>query len=343
MQSEQGPKQVGDTPECVLSGLLQSFPRIGIFRLQFTAEQRIVMPEYSGSAWRGLLGHCLRKAACVTRQTECSGCLLIGTCSYATLFEDSHQTSDSRVRGGYPHPYVLGTPLHDPRVLEPGDTLSFDLTLMGAACAALPYVVHAMQMAGMKGIGKGHGRFCLVRVDQKTGFHSDWKPIYTAGSPLSPAVDIDIDTIISDPPDSPVTVEFLTPLRVKRKGRLIGPREFDFIEDFILPLIWRVNTLAQIHGTENKQLQGFELKDLIHGIEIESHSLSWFDWTRYSSRQNTKMHMGGMIGRVQFQGQALGTLWPLLVLGQWIHVGKATTMGLGHYRLLPPASLPEMT
>ena len=45
------------------------------------------LPAYTGSAWRGLLGRCLRQTVCVTRQPRCDGCLLLRTCVYSTFFE----------------------------------------------------------------------------------------------------------------------------------------------------------------------------------------------------------------------------------------------------------------
>ncbi|MDK2820086.1 MAG: hypothetical protein PWP31_51 [Clostridia bacterium] len=58
----------------------------------------------------------------------------------------------------------------------------------------------------------------------------------------------------------------------------------------------------------------------------------WVDWERYSSRQDTRMKLGGVVGKVTYQGE-LAELWPLLIIGQWTHVGKAVTFGMGKYRV----------
>ena len=44
------------------------------------------------------------------------------------------------------------------------------------------------------------------------------------------------------------------------------------------------------------------------------------------------MQLGGLLGSVQLQGD-LAPFAQLLHLGQWLHVGKNATMGLGGYRL----------
>lgn len=53
---------------------------------------------------------------------------------------------------------------------------------------------------------------------------------------------------------------------------------------------------------------------------------------RYSSRQDQKMKLGGVIGEWQFKNLS-PELAKLLYLGQWLHCGKNATFGLGKYRI----------
>lgn len=57
------------------------------------------------------------------------------------------------------------------------------------------------------------------------------------------------------------------------------------------------------------------------------------DWTRYSNRQQQAMTLGGAVGGWRLAGD-LRPFWPLLNLGQWLHVGGKATFGLGRYTLL---------
>jgi len=75
-------------------------------------------------------------------------------------------------------------------------------------------------------------------------------------------------------------------------------------------------------------------------IQLRDPQLTWHDWTRYSSRQQTKMNMGGLIGSFSLDGD-LQNFWPYLWLGQWTHTGKGTSMGLGAYRI-ETTSLPTI-
>jgi CRISPR/Cas system endoribonuclease Cas6 (RAMP superfamily) len=42
--------------------------------------------------------------------------------------------------------------------------------------------------------------------------------------------------------------------------------------------------------------------------------------------------MDGVVGWLEAEGE-LGDLWPVLECGEWVHVGSATGMGMGGYRL----------
>lgn len=45
--------------------------------------------------------------------------------------------------------------------------------------------------------------------------------------------------------------------------------------------------------------------------------------------------MGGVVGVVEYEGEAevVRPYWPLLRLGEWVHVGKGAVMGMGRYRV----------
>ena len=107
---------------------------------------------YLGSAWRGGLGHALRKTVCVTRLPACDPCMLLRSCPYPFLFESRTPPGAEKLTR-YPR-----TP--GPYVLEPADqrfdthdaTVNLGVTLFGPANAHLPYLVHALDQAGRNGL-----------------------------------------------------------------------------------------------------------------------------------------------------------------------------------------------
>ena len=80
-------------------------------RLEFTTEQPIHLPEYAGSALRGAFGHALRRAACVTREPDCSACALYRSCPYPAIFETPPPLHYARrTLSNVPQPFVVEPP-----------------------------------------------------------------------------------------------------------------------------------------------------------------------------------------------------------------------------------------
>lgn len=93
----------------------------------------------------------------------------------------------------------------------------------------------------------------------------------------------------------------------------------------------RLSLICQIHLGITPQADYAALK--AHAATVRSRpALRWYDWQRYSNRQQQSMHLGGAIGDWH-----LGNLAPeharALHIGQWLHLGKNTTFGLGRYTL----------
>jgi hypothetical protein len=63
-------------------------------------------------------------------------------------------------------------------------------------------------------------------------------------------------------------------------------------------------------------------------VHVVDTNLNWFDWKRYSHRQDKSMLMGGMIGSVIFEGK-IGEYLPLIEFCSKTHLGKQTSFGLG--------------
>lgn len=57
------------------------------YRFKFRAIDTVRLPDYAGSAWRGVFGRSLKKIVCVTREPRCEPCLLYRNCIYPYIFE----------------------------------------------------------------------------------------------------------------------------------------------------------------------------------------------------------------------------------------------------------------
>lgn len=319
---------------------LAGFPPLASYRFEFIADEPIRLPPYSGSAWRGLLGHGLRRTVCVTHQPRCGACLLFGSCLYSSLFESPPRDPADQARyTAVPHPFVLQVVPREPLEIPPDTGFGFGLQLIGSANGVLPYLTHVMTRIGELGLGRGQGRFHLERITQLSS-PSDgvWHEIFVPGGPLSPRSPWTPIEFLGETPPSSVRIEFLTPLRLKSRGHLIGPAEFS-LREWLVPLLWRLSDLSRHHGRGQGGLEPRLSEEAFASLHSDNQALRWRDWTRYSSRQDSLMQMGGLVGELTLSGDSLRPLWPLLRLGEMVHVGKATSMGLGRYRLSKIASL----
>ena len=121
------------------------------------------------------------------------------------LFETpSAPDSAQRRYQSLPHPFVLEPEVRSEREIQPGTSLYLGMTLMGKASEQVPYLIHALNVAGRRGMRRTGGRFSVVAV-----------------------------------------------------------------------------------------------------VAIVVKRLRWCEWTRFSSRQNTRMQMGGLLGEIVLEGDAL--------------------------------------
>ncbi len=316
----------------VFAGLSSDQPvlPLAVYRLDFTASGPVRLPAYAGSAWRGVFGHALKRLVCVTREPTCPPCLLYRSCIYPYLFETPPDPAMGKLRKypAAPHPYVLRP---GPGGAHPvGAKVTVDVVLFGQGNRHLPYVLHAFDQAGQRGIGQGNGRLELSQVSQQTA-GGDWQPIYRPGGALQPLALASLQ-----PPICPGRVLFAleTPLRIRQAEKLIGPDAFQFGALFA-NLLRRVSLLTTFHTDAPLEADFAALSQAGWVIRPRTARLRWHEWSRYSSRQDALLQMGGLIGEVELDGAGLEPFWPYLWLGQWTHAGKGAVMGLGQYRLEP--------
>lgn len=299
------------------------------YRLRFRSPQPYRIRGYRGSAWRGVLGHALKKLVCVTREPSCSSCLLYRSCIYPYVFETPASRETAQRTGDVaPHPFVLrvGASTHEREVTEE----MVGLTLIGKGNQYLAYLAHALRDAAQTGIGIERVKLELAAVEQRTRLDWPlWRAILGPEGTLNP-------TAASMPTAPPVPrkirVQIHTPLRLKRLNDLVTPQLFGF-DAFMLALLRRMASLAHYHSSGAGMPDIRKLADASRQIPLGGVRLAWRDWTRYSNRQGTKMQLGGLVGEFDVNLESAPELWPYLWIGQWLHAGKGTSMGLGRYEV----------
>lgn len=327
-----------------------------IARYAFTArvQQPLALPDYAGSLLRGQFGAALRNVACMTRQPTCPGCPLIQTCPYTRIFEappppkGSHTLQDF---SSIPNPYIVEPPTPGARVLDADERFTFHLVLIGHAIDQLALIIFALQRALSQGLTRQRVPTDLLQVDW-VDERGNPHPVWTLERPtlLAHPATITQQTNLSDatntiascayttstaaPKATEITLHIQTPLRLQHQGKPLGVGQLT-PRALVSAVARRVALLMEFHA--GLAGWGDAAKHITHLSETltDTQDLSWFDWTRYSSRQHQEMTLGGVLGSWTLHGnpEVLAEIRPWLWLGQWLHVGKNATMGLGCYRV----------
>jgi len=123
------------------------------------------------------------------------------------------------------------------------------------------------------------------------------------------------------------TLDFLTQTRLKHEGGFARVPEFQIV---FRRLLGRLSSLSRFHCGAPLDIDFRGLIDQAGQVRLIENQTRWVSWTRYSSRQRQRMDWEGLVGRSTYEGDIEG-LWRYLVFGQWTHVGKGATFGLGKY------------
>jgi CRISPR-associated endoribonuclease Cas6 len=308
--------------------------KINAVRFQFSIvpDDVIVLPSYKGSTFRGAFGHAFKKVVCAVKAKECSRCLLKERCVYSYVFE-TPPPSDAKMMRKYataPHPFVIEPPLEKRMGYKTSDEITFGLVLVGRAIEYLAYFIYAFSELGSIGIGKGKGRFELKNVSSNGNiiYDSQSKSICSF---KANAIDLFLDDNLEKSKIESITIRFLTPTRIFYNAHLTKDIEFHIL---VRNLLRRLSLLYYFHCSGDPS--GWDFNGLIKkagDVAVVERNLRWYDWQRYSARQDTRMKLGGFVGDITFKGN-IQPFMSMIKAGEIVHAGKGTTFGLGKYEVL---------
>ena len=303
-----------------------TFPLIKL-RLTFRALQDMNFPMYAGSALRGIFGKSLRRVSCLAKKEDCAGCAAMSTCPYAAVFENGYIAVSKGEE--MMNPYVIEPMTMGQKIIKQGECFTFHHLLFGNAVEKMSYVLLAWSKTGNMGFTKERTQARLIRVHQilADGTEALLYDFETEDAETVPAVP---DFSLPDERETTaVRVRLKTPLRIHHRGHPVSQDKLT-AHDFLIALIRRQQTLAKQHIPDFPPIDFDDLRPAIDGADLTDANLHWFDWSRYSSRQKTKIALGGIMGEFTLTGD-LTKLYPYLITGKYFHVGKSAVLGMGGY------------
>jgi hypothetical protein len=315
---------------------------IGLYRIRWVSETDGRLPRFLGPALRGALGHRLRRLSCVTRLPDCGDCALRFRCAYPVLFQPygpGHLAQDTRYRR-MPVPFALRVPFGHAWTSEVrrGGAVEVEMVIVGRANLDLPYYLLALADMGREGIGPSRHRMRLEEV-------AAWTPggpvtVYSSAEGLmrgDPPL-IRLERVLALAPAGPgrrLTVRCVTPLRIDLMGDLAYPVEFAHL---VRAIEERWRALAACYGGDGPAASPLSLA---HRVRRVVDRTRWVDLSRYSTRQKTRLRIGGAVGTLTYEGDEIAAFSPLLAFGEWMGVGKLTSMGFGRIEVIRQAQGPS--
>ena len=297
-------------------------------RLKFVLEmlEDSVLPMYKSSALRGGMGEMLLRANCV-RDRNCETCDFRDECIVQRTMYSRFENKPGFVTRGESIGYVLEC--EDYREVYPaGGRLEFYLILFGKTIVYLNQYLQALYALGQSGLGKNLARFRICGI-----YNTHLQPILEGDSILME--NYRIETLADyikyrmqkiDVNAERTEIRFFTPLTQKYQREFLTA--FD-IHAVLKSLQRRIYMLDCFEGIEG----GAEYEKELPAPELLEQNVIQRKVPRYSSRQDQKMFLKGISGNM-IVGRIPEACYPYLLAGERTHIGKNTSFGFGHYRLM---------
>lgn len=309
------------------------------FRYTLLPENELFLPlESRGHILRGAFGNSLKRLACANHNVSCQFCSSKESCAYFHIFAPREIISPRRLRDT-PRGFVLKPSLEKRDLFTRDHPFSFEFVLIGNRIQYYPWTIVPINALGNIGIGPRRGRFELANIEAIK--NSESVSIYDANTKMvkneyySTTYD-DLKSEMEKLNKYKIKIEFLTPTRIrynstgeKGKSQVVRVPEFHHI---IKRLRDRINVLAVVYGEGPLEIDFKGLGERAEAIKITDAKIKWLEIKRRSRSQRTWHDQSGFLGEVTYSGH-LEEFLPLLVLGQYIHVGEDAVFGNGWYRL----------
>lgn len=325
------------------------------YRFTLIPETTLKMPRFNkGNILRGAFGSSLKRIVCVIdKGSKCNECILNMKCAYTLIFDPIGINPAKRLQN-VPRGYVLKPPLEEEIEYSYIRPLSFEIVLIGDRINYLPYVIVTINELGKTGIGLNRGKFSLNDIsiipfnpplakggwgdfikngvsesiyDNKSNTVKNIQKLITGKELLEYASKMNQHII---------TLQFLTPTRIKYnptgekgKSEVVRIPEFHHI---IRRLRDRINALSVAYcgGPIDADFKG--IAESAMKVMTKNVNLRWIEIKRKSKTQPIKHDQSGFVGKITFEGD-LREFLPLIVLGEYVHVGEDAVFGNGWYRI----------
>ena len=282
----------------------------GVLRIEMRVSlSRALHLPFAGSALRGAFGHALKALTDYLGQPQI----------YAQIFESTGvmetDSSGSAETGAASPAYVISPPLP---LAQSRQTLCFGMTLLGAAVCHVELVREAWRMVFMRGLGTQRVTGVLEHYTQTDSTH-----LLAQMQSCQDCVQWQLLLV------SPV---FIKNRKLQASAQPLTAAQMQW-EYWLHALHRRMRLAHSQYGAAIAEPAPFaNWMHALSGLQVRA---EWQDvgYTRHSQRQQKHIPLSGVVGVVHLQGRIPPALLEPLLLGQWLHAGSKTALGMGGYVL----------
>lgn len=288
---------------------------------ELVATYRVVralrLPHHSGSLLRGILGRALRSSGCAAATPCAAACEAPTACTYARLFDPPlpDPLPHKLLRGATmaPQPLLPIIPAPGAIDLHEDEVFSFAVRVLGRlASADEQRLCRALEAVAEAELGRSDGQLAVVSVTRRGELDR---------APSIPSF---------DPAPQRATITFETPAWIEH--RKVLPTEPDF-RTLFRNFNRRLTIMSALYGersaADDERFAELDARCDAISVRAELRPLSW---ERHSIERDQRHPMKGLIGTVELEGP-LEPFVETLRLAELVHVGKATSHGLGRIRV----------
>jgi len=199
-----------------------------------------------------------------------------------------------------------------------------NMVLFGSGKEFLPYIYNVFFKMGQKGIGKFRIKFKIVDIleNNKSIFNSKNNELNLNTS----------STYFTNNKKSysNITINFITPLRIISNNKFLNTFT---AKKFISTLLRRIYLLSIFYCNFDPEFNFTDILKLAESINIKQKTYFQKE-NRFSYSQKKKINIGGLLGKIIFEGENLSKIYNIFNLGELIHIGKSTSIGNGKYTII---------
>lgn len=277
-------------------------------------------PDFAGA---------FRRLVCRRNTSDCSNSPDCSDCPYRILFGQQLGADPSAVKCHQkpPLPFVFTFPAHD-TIPKQAEGCTCTLVLVGKALNHATVFISALRSLLTNGHQLGQFAEATVHLVESLDFYGNQISIALgeAEPDTGNLVTLDAKGVVDSRccPTDVIGLHFITPLKLAKNGRIMC--SFD-AGQFVRSLMRRVSALAYYYCSYEMRDNFREYAHTANRIELLEDNFFYTDVGRRSLALSGVMGDGVLIGD-------FNDLMPFLALGEYLHLGKGASYGMGQYRLV---------